>query len=202
MRKKEFLTPLPVSSAPLTAQLAEAMFKKDLRLVVFLLAHCTTTQINSAVGPRDLRTPLHLAAAVGSGILTQLLIWYNAEVTAVDHDGRTALWYAKNSGSQECVDILFRNGCTTDFISSTGQSAPATASLSSSTLSQNSTGNGSRQFSNQQQQNDSQSDSSTATLNKRKQPGAVGTGNASGQANSSSRNSCGSAFEKLPASVI
>lgn len=73
--KKEFLTPLPSSSLPLTAQLAEAMFKKDLQLIVFLLAHCTTAQINAAVGPKDLRTPLHLAAAIGSSILTQLLLW-------------------------------------------------------------------------------------------------------------------------------
>ena len=40
-------------------------------------------------------------------------IWfqYNANVKVVDHEGRNALWYAKSSGSQECVDLLTNNGC-------------------------------------------------------------------------------------------
>lgn len=133
---------------------------------------------------------------------------YNADVSAVDNDGRTALWYARNSGSQECIDILIRNGCASDTISTTStagshQSATAGQSLSSSALSQNS-GGVMRQFSmsnHQQQQSESDSSSSTATLNKRRQqqqPGAVGgTGNGNGQVARTSN-----AFEKLPASNI
>lgn len=29
----------------------------------------------------------------------------------MDHEGRNALWYAKSSGSQECVDLLMNSGC-------------------------------------------------------------------------------------------
>ena len=36
---------------------------------------------------------------------------YNANVKVVDHEGRNALWYAKSSGSTECVELLMNNGC-------------------------------------------------------------------------------------------
>ena len=29
----------------------------------------------------------------------------------VDHEGRNALWYARSSGSQECVELLRNQGC-------------------------------------------------------------------------------------------
>lgn len=135
---REFLCPLPSSSSTLVEQIGETICKKDLRAVILLLAHCkSTSQINCTIGARDLRTPLHLACAVGSPTIAQLLIWvmelkkvstkvfeisyfcsfqYNADVKAVDHDGRSPLWYAKNSGSQECVDVLIHNGCPSDFL--------------------------------------------------------------------------------------
>lgn len=36
---------------------------------------------------------------------------YSANVKVVDHEGRNALWYAKSSGSSECVELLTTNGC-------------------------------------------------------------------------------------------
>ncbi|VDP07156.1 unnamed protein product [Soboliphyme baturini] len=40
----------------------------------------------------------------------------NADPKAVDHEGRSALWYATNSKSKECADILLQNGCMFDII--------------------------------------------------------------------------------------
>ena len=36
---------------------------------------------------------------------------YSANVKVVDHEGRNALWYARSSGSTECVELLINNGC-------------------------------------------------------------------------------------------
>lgn len=40
-----------------------------------------------------------------------LILQYNANVKVVDHEGRNALWYARSSGSTECVELLMNNGC-------------------------------------------------------------------------------------------
>lgn len=40
-----------------------------------------------------------------------LILQYNANVKVVDHEGRNALWYARSSGSNECVELLMNNGC-------------------------------------------------------------------------------------------
>ena len=36
-------------------------------------------QVNSCVSPRDARTPLHLAAALGNLPITQILIWVSLD---------------------------------------------------------------------------------------------------------------------------
>ena len=36
---------------------------------------------------------------------------YGADVRALDHEGRNALWYAKSSRSNECVELLKGQGC-------------------------------------------------------------------------------------------
>ena len=43
---------------------------------------------------------------------TSFLFQYNADVRVIDHEGRNSLWYAKSSGSQECVELLRNQGCT------------------------------------------------------------------------------------------
>ncbi len=35
----------------------------------------------------------------------------NADVSAVDEDGRTPLFYSRRSGSQELVNLLLSHGC-------------------------------------------------------------------------------------------
>lgn len=49
-----------------------------MKCVYTLLAHCTAEHVNSTVSPRDLRTPLHLACALGNVAIAQLLIWVSA----------------------------------------------------------------------------------------------------------------------------
>ncbi|KRY51399.1 Centaurin-gamma-1A, partial [Trichinella britovi] len=108
---KEFLAPVTNRSVPLNQLLMDAICKQDLPAVFLILAHCTSRTINSTLSSRDLRTPLHLSCAVGNPIITQLLIWLNADPKALDQESRSAIWYAHNRNCMECVEILLQNGC-------------------------------------------------------------------------------------------
>jgi Arf-GAP/GTPase/ANK repeat/PH domain-containing protein 1/3 len=46
-----------------------------MKSIALLLAHATMEHVNSCVSARDLRTPLHLACAMGNLPVAQLLIW-------------------------------------------------------------------------------------------------------------------------------
>jgi Ankyrin repeat. len=46
-----------------------------MKALALLLAHATMEQVNSCVSARDLRTPLHLACAMGNLSVAQLLLW-------------------------------------------------------------------------------------------------------------------------------
>lgn len=91
---KEFLPPLN-STLPLGQQLVDVVCSANIKSIIHILALANVEQVNSTVSPRDLRTPLHLACAMGNLAIAQLLIWHNANVKAVDQDGRTCLAYAK-----------------------------------------------------------------------------------------------------------
>ncbi|XP_023238311.1 centaurin-gamma-1A-like isoform X1 [Centruroides sculpturatus] len=108
---KEFLASTN-SSMTIGQQLIDSVCKSDIKSVALVLAHVTSPdQVNVPVSPRDMRLPLHLAAALGNLAICQLLIWYNANVKAIDSDGRSPMVYAKNAGSQEIQDLLRNNGC-------------------------------------------------------------------------------------------
>lgn len=49
--------------------------RSDMKSITLLLANTTLEHINSTVSARDLRTPLHLACAIGNLAIAQLLIW-------------------------------------------------------------------------------------------------------------------------------
>ncbi|XP_034315401.1 arf-GAP with GTPase, ANK repeat and PH domain-containing protein 1-like isoform X12 [Crassostrea angulata] len=108
---KEFLPPPPYLDIALNQQLIDALVREDIRNIILVLGHSRAEDINCPYSKDDGRTALHIAAALGNVVYVQLLLWYNANVKVVDHEGRNALWYARSSGSTECVELLMNNGC-------------------------------------------------------------------------------------------
>ena len=106
---REFLRPHQ-SPGELLDELVESVCCGDVRRLSTLLPH--TKDVNKPISaPRDLRTLLHLAAGLPSLAATQLLVWNNADVKALDSDGRSALYYARAAGDKDTIDLLLQNGC-------------------------------------------------------------------------------------------
>ncbi|XP_023172249.2 centaurin-gamma-1A isoform X2 [Drosophila hydei] len=100
---KEFLTPLGsgnhVNAASPGQQLIEAVIRADIKSIVCILANCQSEVTNAHVSPRDVRTPLLLACAIGNLAIAQLLVWNGANIKHTDHEGRTCLAYARAAQS-------------------------------------------------------------------------------------------------------
>ncbi|KAG5674558.1 hypothetical protein PVAND_004515 [Polypedilum vanderplanki] len=99
---KEFIQPLN-TTVSVGQQLIEAVVKSDMKTIILLLAHTNNEFVNCTVNSRDLRSPLHFSCAIGNLSITQLLIWYNANLKQTDHEGRTCLTYGKAANSLAIV---------------------------------------------------------------------------------------------------
>ncbi|XP_071443534.1 centaurin-gamma-1A [Hetaerina americana] len=122
--QKEFLAVIS-SDPPFGEQLVDAVCRSDMKAVALLLAHSNSPeQVNATVSSVDLRTPLHLACAMGNLAMAQLLIWNNADIKAADHEGRTCLSHARMASisspnlpmpmlasTGSLVELLMMNGC-------------------------------------------------------------------------------------------
>jgi len=109
--RKEFLKPLTSSSGTPAQNLIDSVCRSDTLGVSLALAHCGEDEVNTVVSPRDTRTPLHLAAALGHLPISQLLIWANCKLNQLDNEGRSCLTHARNSGAKEVCDLLVSAGC-------------------------------------------------------------------------------------------
>lgn len=56
-------------------QLFDAVARKDVHYTLLVLAHTVPSVVNMPYSDNDIRTPLHIAAAIGHVVLLQLLIW-------------------------------------------------------------------------------------------------------------------------------
>lgn len=81
--------------------LFEAAKNGDMDFVAYALSRSDINRINS-----DGKTALHIASEAAQFEMVGFLLDLGANRTLLDHDGRTALNYAKLSGNKELIELL------------------------------------------------------------------------------------------------
>lgn len=71
---KEFLSNWN-ENISISQQLIDALIKRDIKMIIHLLALVSPEEINSTISSKDLRTPLHICCGMGHLAFAQLLIW-------------------------------------------------------------------------------------------------------------------------------
>lgn len=135
---KQFLAALP-SDQTIPQLIIDAICRCDMQQLILALSHSKPDDVNSTVSPRDLRTPLHLACAMGSLPITQLLLWYGGNPRTLDHEGKSPLSFARlaasrppsndprpplsldTGGAGALVDLLLASGCQDNVLSKTSE---------------------------------------------------------------------------------
>uniref|UniRef100_A0AC34QHV4 Uncharacterized protein n=1 Tax=Panagrolaimus sp. JU765 TaxID=591449 RepID=A0AC34QHV4_9BILA len=112
--QKRFLPPIPVDKT-LSAQLLDAVMKRNMYALLNVLPRCSEKDINAPVNAYDRRTALHIACDNDSVEVLQILIWYNADLNLLDERGRSALWHANNISSDGCREILLHAGMPANY---------------------------------------------------------------------------------------
>ncbi|GMR44562.1 hypothetical protein PMAYCL1PPCAC_14757, partial [Pristionchus mayeri] len=112
---KRYLAPLADGQTAIGGQLIGAVLSGDVPSVCSLLTRATPSDVNTTVSSTDRRTVLHLACSSGRVVVVQLLLWNNADVRALDGEGRSALWHARNGDAAECAAVLIAAGLPADY---------------------------------------------------------------------------------------
>ncbi|KAM7351723.1 centaurin gamma 1A isoform 1-T3 [Cochliomyia hominivorax] len=147
-------------------QLIEAVIRSDMKSIVLILANANAEVTNANVSPRDVRTPLLLACAIGNLAIAQLLIWNGANIKHTDHEGRTCLAYARAAQSL-----------------ATAKSLKAAAAAAAAAASQNNTGGSNT---NSSMASNTSSSSSSVSNNTTTSTNSVNASNSSTTPNNSS----------------
>ncbi|XP_067620147.1 centaurin-gamma-1A isoform X2 [Eurosta solidaginis] len=147
---KEFLALCNANTSTTPGQqLIEAVIRSDIKSIILILATSSKEVTNANVSPRDVRTPLLLACAIGNLAIAQLLIWNGANIKHTDHEGRTCLAYARAAQSLATAKSLkaaaanvANGGCNTNTNSSTASNTSSCSSTASTTATTTTTSNG------------------------------------------------------------
>jgi len=104
---KEFLEPIQEGNS-ISDHLVNAVIESDMRSLCLALAHSTSSDVNSD-NNQQRKSPLHVAITQSNLAITQLLLWYKADVDEMDQENRTMIDIARQlsgGSSRDICDLL------------------------------------------------------------------------------------------------